>query len=137
MTLFTFYFLFFNDFLHFVDKFNNGFFFFFFSLSSESDCLPNLRKLTHLNLAWNNFDNKILRCLGALPVLKSLDLSNNYIWPLSSKGTCISEFSSQEYYEKVYTKSNNQYLPLSTFTLFVLKGTKCFSAITNPFDIYK
>ena len=93
--------------------------FFFFSLSSESDCLPNLRKLTHLNLAWNNFDNKILRWLGALPVLKSLDLSNNRFWPLSSKGTCISEFSSQEYYEKVYTKSNNQYLPLSTFTLCV------------------
>ena len=33
--------------------------------------------------------------------------------------------------------NNNQYLPLSTFTLFVLKGTKCFSAITDPFDVYK
>ena len=46
------------------------------------------------------------------------------MWPLSSKGTCISEFSSQEYHEKVYTKlkSYNQYLPLSKLTLFVLKG---------------
>ena len=95
--------------------------FFFFSLSSESDCLPNLRKLTHLNLADNHFDKKILRSLGALPVLKSLDLSWNNLWPLSSKGTCTSEFSKQEYHEKVYTKlkSNNQYLPLSKFTLCV------------------
>uniref|UniRef100_A0A7N2LNG9 Leucine-rich repeat-containing N-terminal plant-type domain-containing protein n=2 Tax=Quercus lobata TaxID=97700 RepID=A0A7N2LNG9_QUELO len=53
--------------------------------NEESDCLSKLRKLTHLNLAWNNFDNKILRSLGALPVLKSLDLSWNNIWPLSSK----------------------------------------------------
>nr|XP_023914130.1 probable LRR receptor-like serine/threonine-protein kinase At4g36180 [Quercus suber] len=53
--------------------------------NEESDCLSKLRKLTHLNLAWNNFDNKILRSLGAFPVLKSLDLSFNNIWPLSSK----------------------------------------------------
>ena len=93
---------------------------FFFSFS-ESDFLSKLRKLTDLNLAENDFDNKILRSLGALPVLKSLDLSLNNLWPLSSKGTCISEFSSQEYHEKVYTKlkSNNQYLPLSKFTLCI------------------
>ena len=98
-----------------------------------------MSKLTELNLGGNNFDKEILRSLGALPVLKSLDLSFNNMWHLSSKGTCISEFSSQEYHEKVYTKlkSYNQYLPLSKFTLFMLKGTKCFSAITNPFDIYK
>ncbi|XP_050285639.1 receptor-like protein 15 [Quercus robur] len=53
--------------------------------NEESDCLSKLRKLTHLNLAWNDFDNKILRFLGALPVLKSLDLSFNSLRPLSSK----------------------------------------------------
>ena len=110
--------------------------FFFFS---ESNCLSKMSKLTQLNLRRNNFDKEILRSLGALPVLKSLDLSFNNMWPLSSKGTCISKFSSQEYHEKVYTKlkSYNQYLLLSKFTLFVLKGTKCFSAITNAFDICK
>uniref|UniRef100_A0A7N2LN42 Leucine-rich repeat-containing N-terminal plant-type domain-containing protein n=2 Tax=Quercus lobata TaxID=97700 RepID=A0A7N2LN42_QUELO len=54
-------------------------------LFKESDFLSKLRKLTHLNLAENDFDNKILRSLGALPVLKSLDLSSNNLWPLSSK----------------------------------------------------
>ena len=95
-----------------------------------------MSKLTQLNLRRNNFDKEILRSLGGLPVLKSLDLSFNNMWSLSSKGTCISKFSSQEYHEKVYTKlkSYNQYLPLSKFTLFVLKGTKCFGAITNAFD---
>uniref|UniRef100_A0A7N2LNF8 Leucine-rich repeat-containing N-terminal plant-type domain-containing protein n=2 Tax=Quercus lobata TaxID=97700 RepID=A0A7N2LNF8_QUELO len=53
--------------------------------NEESDCLSELRKLTYLNLAGNYFDNKILRSLGALPVLKSLDLSFNNLWPLSSK----------------------------------------------------
>ena len=79
------------------------------------------------------------KSLGALPVLKSLDLSFNNMWPLSSKGTCISEFSSQEYHEKVYTKlkSYNQYLPLSKLTLFVLKGTKCISALTKPYPFDK
>ena len=46
------------------------------------------------NLRENKFDKEILRSLGALPVLKSLDLSYNNMWPLSSQGTCISEFSS-------------------------------------------
>ena len=98
-----------------------------------------MSKLTELNLRGNNFDKEILRSLGALPVLKSLDLSFNNMWPISSKGTYISKFSSQEYHEKVYTKlkSYNQYLLSSKFTLFVLKGTKCFSAITNAFDTCK
>ncbi|KAM3747363.1 hypothetical protein ACB098_05G029300 [Castanea mollissima] len=44
-----------------------------------------MSKLTQLNLRDNNFDKEILRSLGALPVLKSLDLSFNNMWPLSSK----------------------------------------------------
>ena len=106
---------------------------------SESNCLSKMSNLTQLNLRRNNFDKEILRSLGVFPVLKSLDLSFNNMWPISSKGTYISKFSSQEYHEKVYTKlkSYNQYLLLSKFTLFVLKGTKCFSAITNAFDTCK
>ncbi|XP_050289658.1 receptor-like protein 15 [Quercus robur] len=49
------------------------------------NCFSKLSKLTHLNLRDNNFDNKILRSLGALPVLKFLDLSFNSMWPLSSQ----------------------------------------------------
>ncbi|KAL4625764.1 hypothetical protein ACB092_05G048000 [Castanea dentata] len=44
-----------------------------------------MSKLTKLNLRGNDFDKEILRSLGALPVLKSLDLSSNNMWPLSSK----------------------------------------------------
>ena len=62
-----------------------------------------MSKLTQLNLRYNNFDKEILRSLGALPVLKSLDLSYNDMGSLSSKGTCISEYSLQEYHEKFYT----------------------------------
>ena len=61
---------------------------------SESNCLSKLSKLTHLDLSQNYFDKEILRSLGALPVLKYLDLTDNSMeGPLSSKGTCIFEFS--------------------------------------------
>ncbi|KAK7830115.1 receptor-like protein 15 [Quercus suber] len=50
--------------------------------------------LTQLNLRGNNFDKEILRSLGAIPVLKSLDLSLNNMWPLSSKD--MANFSSLE-----------------------------------------
>nr|POF04396.1 lrr receptor-like serine/threonine-protein kinase gso1 [Quercus suber] len=53
--------------------------------SKESNYLSKMSKLTQLNLGGNNFDKEILRSLGALPVLKSLDLSFNNMWPLSSK----------------------------------------------------
>ncbi|KAL4625755.1 hypothetical protein ACB092_05G047800 [Castanea dentata] len=53
--------------------------------NEESNGFSNMSKLTQLNLGDNNFDKEILRSLGALPVLKSLDLSFNYMWPLSSK----------------------------------------------------
>ncbi|XP_065624357.1 receptor-like protein 56 [Quercus suber] len=53
--------------------------------NEESNCLSKMSKLAHLNLRSNYFDKEILRFLGALPVLKSLDLSNNYMkGPLSS-----------------------------------------------------
>ena len=69
---------------------------------SESNCLSKLTELTHLNLSWTHFDNEILRVLGALPVLKSLDLSSaNMNGPLSGKGMYIFEFSSSTTYEKV------------------------------------
>ena len=62
---------------------------------TESNCLSKMSKLAHLNLSWNYFDKEILRFLCALPVLKSLDLSNNYMeGPLSSHGTCKFKFSS-------------------------------------------
>ncbi|KAK7851170.1 receptor-like protein 1, partial [Quercus suber] len=54
----------------------------------EPNCLSKLSKLTHLNLRENKFDKEILRSLGALPVLKSLDLSYNNMWPLSSQDLC-------------------------------------------------
>ncbi|XP_042987251.1 receptor-like protein 14 isoform X5 [Carya illinoinensis] len=48
--------------------------------------LSKLSKLKHLDLSWNKFGNQILRVLGALPALKSLDLSDNYMeGPLSIK----------------------------------------------------
>ncbi|KAL4625720.1 hypothetical protein ACB092_05G046100 [Castanea dentata] len=53
--------------------------------NEESNGFSNMSKLTQLNLGYNNFDKEILRSLGALPVLKSLDLSSNNMWPLSSK----------------------------------------------------
>ena len=69
---------------------------------SESNCLSKLTELTHLNLSWTHFDKEILRVLGALPVLKSLDLSNaDMKGPLSGKGMYIFEFSSSTTYEKV------------------------------------
>ena len=62
---------------------------------TESNCLSKMSKLAHSNLSWNYFDNEILRFLGALPVLKSLDLSNNQMeGPLLSHGTCKFKFSS-------------------------------------------
>ena len=69
---------------------------------SESNCLSKLTELTHLNLSWTHFDNEILRVLGALPVLKSLDLSNaDMKGPLFGKGMYIFEFSSSTTYEEV------------------------------------
>ncbi|XP_075666534.1 receptor-like protein 56 [Castanea sativa] len=53
--------------------------------NEESNGFSNMSKLTQLNLRENNFDKEILRSLGALPVLKSLDLSSNNMWPLSRK----------------------------------------------------
>ncbi|KAF3958891.1 hypothetical protein CMV_016242 [Castanea mollissima] len=53
--------------------------------NEESNGFSNMSKLTQLNLRDNNFDKEILRSLGALPVLKSLDLSFNNMWSLSSK----------------------------------------------------
>ncbi|KAL4625549.1 hypothetical protein ACB092_05G034300 [Castanea dentata] len=71
--------------------------------NEESNGFSNMSKLKQLNLRGNNFDKEILRSLGALPVLKSVDLSSNNMWPLSSKGTCIFEFPSREYHEIFYT----------------------------------
>ena len=69
---------------------------------SESNCLSKLTKLTHLNLSSTHFDNENLRFLGALPVLKSLDLTNTRMaGPLSGKGMYIFEFSSSTAYEEV------------------------------------
>ena len=69
---------------------------------SESNCLSKLTKLTHLNLSSTHFDNENLRFLGALPVLKSLDLTNTRMaGPLSGKGMYIYEFSSSTTYEEV------------------------------------
>nr|POF04997.1 lrr receptor-like serine/threonine-protein kinase erl1 [Quercus suber] len=53
--------------------------------NEESNCLSKMRELARLNLGSNHFDKEILRLLGALPVLKSLDLRYNYMeGPLSS-----------------------------------------------------
>ncbi|XP_050285641.1 receptor like protein 21-like isoform X2 [Quercus robur] len=63
--------------------------------NEESNCLSKMSKLAHLNLSWNNFDMEILRILGALPVLKSLDLSYNQMeGPLPShESNCLSKMS--------------------------------------------
>ena len=76
---------------HCIHGFNNWLNMFF----TESNCLSKMSKLAHLNLSWNNFDKEILRILGALPVLKSLDVSNNQMeGPLLSHGMCKFKFSS-------------------------------------------
>ena len=62
---------------------------------TESNCLSKMSKLAHLNLHLNYFDKGILRFLGTLPILKYVDLSNNYMeGPLSSHGTCKFKSSS-------------------------------------------
>ena len=60
-------------------------------LSSEWNYMSKLRKLMHIDLSWNVFEKDILRFLGgALPDLKSVDLSHNEMQgPLSSKGAYI------------------------------------------------
>ena len=60
-------------------------------LSSEWNYMSKLSKLMHIDLSWNVFEKDILRFLGgALPDLKSVDLSHNEMqWPLSSKGAYI------------------------------------------------
>ena len=69
---------------------------------SESNCLSKLTKLTHLNLSSTDFDKENLRFMGALPVLKSLDLSYARMeGPFSGKGMYIFEFSSSTMYEEV------------------------------------
>ncbi|KAM3699504.1 hypothetical protein ACJW31_05G030600 [Castanea mollissima] len=77
--------------------------------NEESNCLSKMSKLAHLNLSWNNFDKEILRILSALPVLKSLDLSNNQMeGPLPShESNCLSKMSklahlnlSENYFDK-------------------------------------
>ena len=74
-----------------IHGFNNWLNIFF----TESSCLSKMSKLTHLNLSSNHFDKEILRSLGDLPVLQSLDLSYNYMKaPLSSHGMCKFKFSS-------------------------------------------
>ena len=76
---------------HCIHGFNNWLNIFF----TESSCLSKMSKLTHLNLSSNHFDKEILRSLGDLPVLQSLDLSYNYMKaPLSSHGMCKFKFSS-------------------------------------------
>ena len=76
---------------HCIHGFNNWLNIFF----TESSCLSKMSKLTHLNLSSNHFDKEILRSLGDLPVLQSLDLSYNYMkGPLSSHGTCKFKLSS-------------------------------------------
>ena len=106
---------------------------------SESNYLFKLSKLTDLNLRDNYFDNKILWSFGALLILKSLDLSFNNMWSLSSQSTCILKFFLLNNTMKKFRqlKSYNQYLPLSTFSLFGFKSTKCFRAIPKAFDICK
>ena len=102
------------------------------------NCFSKLSKLTDLNLRDNNFDNKILRSLGALPVLKFLDLSFNNMWPLSGQSTCISKFFFIKNTMKKFRynwKSCKKYLLLSTFTLFVFKSTIFFNAMPNAFDM--
>ena len=70
---------------HCIHGFNNWLNMYFI----ESNYLSKMSKLAHLNLSWNHFDKEILRFLGALPILKSLDLSGNFMKaPLSSHGTC-------------------------------------------------
>ena len=76
---------------HCIHGFNNWLNMFF----TESNSLSKMSRLAHLNLSCNHFDKEILRFLGALPVLKFLDLSYNYMeGPLSSHGTCKIKFSS-------------------------------------------
>ena len=60
-------------------------------LSSEWNYMSKLSKLMHIDLSWNVFEKDILRFLGgALPALKSVDLSHNEMQgPLSSKGAYI------------------------------------------------
>nr|POE84983.1 isoform 2 of probable leucine-rich repeat receptor-like protein kinase [Quercus suber] len=59
--------------------------------TQEWNYMSKLSKLMHIDLSWNVFEKDILRFLGgALPDLKSVDLSHNEMQgPLSSKGAYI------------------------------------------------
>ena len=76
---------------HCIHGFNDWLNMFF----TKSNCLSKMRKLAHLNLSGNYFDKELLRFIGVLPVLKSLDLSYNYMErPLFSHDMCKFKFSS-------------------------------------------
>ncbi|KAL0010124.1 hypothetical protein SO802_005232 [Lithocarpus litseifolius] len=67
-----------------------------------------MSKLAHLNLSWNHFDKEILRFLCALPVLKSLGLSYNYMEvPLPSHGPIPKTFSNLSQLESLDLSHNN------------------------------
>ncbi|KAL4594763.1 hypothetical protein ACB092_12G042700, partial [Castanea dentata] len=100
---------------------------------SESNCLSKLTKLTHLNLSRTHFDKENLSFLGALPVLKSLDLSYTHMkGPLSGKGMYIFEFSSSTTgivpSSSISSMTSLEYIDLSKNSF---EGLFSFSLFTN------
>ncbi|KAK7817603.1 receptor-like protein 15, partial [Quercus suber] len=94
--------------------------------NEESNCLSKMSKLAHLNLRSNYFDKEILRFLGALPVLKSLDLSNNYMkGPLSSHD--MAKFSNL----KILDLSGNSFTGSIPPYIGALSSLKALSLYSN------
>lgn len=61
-----------------------------FKALSDSESLSKLTKLKQLDLSQNSFNKEIIRDLGVLPVLKSLDLNHNRMeGRLQNTGMCI------------------------------------------------
>ncbi|XP_021906566.1 leucine-rich repeat receptor-like protein kinase PXC2 [Carica papaya] len=72
-------------------------------LPQDPSSFSRFRKLKHLDLSYNSFDNGILRYLNHLPAITSLSLaSNNMGGPLSSH-----DFKNLSNLEKLYLTGNN------------------------------
>ncbi|KAK7817604.1 receptor-like protein 56 [Quercus suber] len=110
--------------------------------NEESHCLSKMSKLTQLNLGHNNFDKEILRSLGALPVLKSLDLSFNNMWPLSDKdlrgnyytGSITSYIGALSSLKAISLSENELNGTLNTPDLCALKKLEELSLAGNEFE---
>ncbi|KAK7851230.1 receptor-like protein 13 [Quercus suber] len=98
--------------------------------TQEWNYMSKLSKLMHIDLSWNVFEKDILRFLGgALPDLKSVDLSHNEMQgPLSSKD--MTNFSSLE----ILDISGNGFTGILSSYIGALPSLKAISLSQNKLN---